>query len=116
MKSKHGIGIQTTCGYQYCGEKHVFVLESYLINLIFHYQYYTIYCIIFCLGILSFSLFPYFGRTYKNDKNYDYEKYFSIAAWRKSGGSCDAKVKVKYQKKIRERNSKFSIVIEMCVY
>ena len=25
--------------------------------------------------------------------NYDYDKYFSIAAWRKSGGSCDAKVK-----------------------
>ena len=30
--------------------------------------------------------------------NNDYDKYFSISEWRKSGGSCDAKVKVKYQK------------------
>ena len=29
---------------------------------------------------------------------YDYDKYFSIAAWRKLGVSCDAKEKVKYQK------------------
>ena len=31
-------------------------------------------------------------------KNYDYNKYFSIDAWVKSGGSCDAKVKDKYKK------------------
>ena len=30
--------------------------------------------------------------------NYDYYKYFSIVAWGKSGGSCDAKVKGKYHK------------------
>ena len=28
--------------------------------------------------------------------NYDYDKYFSIASWEKSGGSYGEKVKVKY--------------------
>ena len=35
---------------------------------------------------------------------YDYDKYFSIAAWRKLGGSCDAKVKGKPQKQLTEIN------------
>ena len=34
--------------------------------------------------------------------NCDYDKYFSIAAWGKSGGTCDAKLRGKYQKKIKE--------------
>ena len=30
--------------------------------------------------------------------NYEYDKYFSISAWGKSGVSCDSKVKEKYKK------------------
>ena len=37
-------------------------------------------------------------------KNYHYDRYFSIAAWRKECGKCDAKVKEKHQKKIKESN------------
>ena len=34
--------------------------------------------------------------------NYDYDKYFSIPAWGKSGVTCDAKERGKYQKKERK--------------
>ena len=37
-------------------------------------------------------------------ENYDYDKYFSISAWRKSVGSCDAKLKGKYHQKRKEIN------------
>ena len=39
---------------------------------------------------------------------YNYHKHSSIAAWGKSGGSFDEKVKVKYQKKMK--GNKFLIV------
>ena len=36
VKSRHGIGIPTTCGYPHGGEKYVLMLEICLLNLIFH--------------------------------------------------------------------------------
>ena len=36
--------------------------------------------------------------------NYDYDKYFSIYALVKSGGTCDERVKGKHQKGIKEGN------------
>ena len=34
----------------------------------------------------------------------DYDKYFSIESWGKSGGLCDSKEKEKHQKQIKGRN------------
>ena len=38
VKSRHSIGLQTKCGYQYCGEKQVLMLDLCLLNIILHYQ------------------------------------------------------------------------------
>ena len=38
-------------------------------------------------------------------KNYDYDKYFSIALWGKLGGTFDPKLKGKYQKKMNESHA-----------
>ena len=48
----------------------------------------------------------------KRITKYDYDKYFSIYAWGKSGGSCDAKVK----EKKKEIKVEFLIIMDMCVY
>ena len=36
--------------------------------------------------------------------NYEFDKYFIIDAWVKSGGSCDVKVKERYKKKKKEND------------
>ena len=38
-------------------------------------------------------------------KNYDYNKYFSIAAWGKSGRSCGAKLKERYGNTTKENDN-----------
>ena len=43
FKSRHGIGIPTTRGYQHCGEKQVLMLELCWIDITLYYQYYTTY-------------------------------------------------------------------------
>ena len=48
-------------------------------------------------------------------KNYGYDKYFSIYAWRKSGGSCDAKVKVIYHKKVSKVTLLYKLLLT-CVF
>ena len=47
----------------------------------------------------NFTCLPILEGDIVQIKNYDYDKYFSISAWRKLGGTYDTKVKEKYQKK-----------------
>ena len=49
------IGLATPCVYHNCGEKKGFMLELCSINIIFYYQYYTTYCILFFHG--HFTIF-----------------------------------------------------------
>ena len=95
VKSRHGIELPTTCGYQNCGEKRVLMLELCLLDLIFHYQYYTTYCIFFHWAFYHFTCLPILRGDIIRITNYDNDKYFTIAAWGESGGSRDAKVKEK---------------------
>ena len=86
VKSRHGIELPTTCGYQNCGKKKGFngkllCITSTTKKLVsfFSWTFYHFTCFYITEGyIVSIT-------------NYDYDKYFSIAEWEKSGGTCDAK-------------------------
>ena len=76
----------------------VLMLAICLINITLYYpDYYTTY-------FIFLWVFCHFTCLYIMDGdilwivNYGYDKYFSIAAWRESGGTCEAKVKEKWQK------------------
>ena len=89
VKSRHGIGLQSTCEYQNCVEKEVLFVkamfdQSFFVMLVIHSTLRH-----FLLEILSFHLFDYFGRRYNKDKNYDCDKYFSIFKSGKTVRSCD---------------------------
>ena len=45
------------------------------------------------MGIFHFTFLPILEGDIVRISNYDYDKYFSIYAWGKSGGTCDIKVK-----------------------
>ena len=100
VKCRHGIGIPTTCVYQNYGDKTDFNVramfyQSYfslpvLHNILHHFFAWTFY---------NFTCFPINEGYILRITNYGYDKYFSISAHGKSGGSRDEKVKVKYQKK-----------------
>ena len=45
------------------------------------------------MGIFHFTFLPILEGDIVRISNYDYDKYFSIYAWGKSGGTCDTKVK-----------------------
>ena len=53
---------------------------------------------------LKFYLFVYTGRIYIMVKKYKYDKYFSISACEKAGGTCDTKEKEIYWKNRKESN------------
>ena len=74
--------------------KYYFVLP--LIHNILHHFFTWAFFHLTCLPILEGYILPI--------ENYDYDKYFSTAAWGKSGGTCDAKVKGKYQKTTKEND------------
>ena len=63
-----------------------------------------------------FTCFTILERYIIRITDYYYDAYLSIYAWFKSGGSFDAKVKVKDQGKYKGINDEFLIVIDMCVY
>ena len=70
-------------------------VESYfslpvLYNILHHF---------FALKFYHFNCLPILEGDIIRITNYDYDIYFSISVWGKSDGSCDAEVKVKYQKK-----------------
>ena len=67
MKLIYGIVPPTTYVYHHCSEKQILMLDLCLLNLTFHCQYYTIYCIIFCLDILPFYHFACTGSRYNKD-------------------------------------------------
>ena len=94
VKYRHGIGLPKTCGYQYCIEKTGYndrdmFSQSYfalpLRNYIFHH--------FFAWTFYHFTCLPIMGVYISRITNHDYDKYFSIYEWGKSGGTCDAKVK-----------------------
>ena len=68
VKSRHGIGIPTTCGYRHYGNKKVLMLELRLLNITLHYHYDTTYCIIFLHGNFTIYLFPFTGTRYSTDQ------------------------------------------------
>ena len=92
MKPIHVIRLPTTCGYQKCGESTGFNVRSIfaqyyfvlpvlhnILNNCFVWTFHYLNCLTILEGdIISIA-------------NYEYYKYFSIAAWGISGGSCDAK-------------------------
>ena len=45
------------------------------------------------MGIFHFNCLPILEGDIVRISNHDYDKYFSIYAWGKSGGTCDTKVK-----------------------
>ena len=47
------------------------------------------------MDILSFTYLTILEGYIIRITNYDYDTYFSISEWVKSGGSCDTKVKEK---------------------
>ena len=69
--------------------------QSYFGLLIFH----NILHHCFAWKFYNFTFLPIFEVGIISITNNDYDKYFSIEAWGKPGGSCDAKVKEKHQKK-----------------
>ena len=100
MKYKHDIGIPKTCGCQNYGEKagfsvrDIFALSSFSLTVLYNVlQFFFRFYHFTCLTILKEDIV--------NIKNYDCGKYFSIAALGKSGRSCAAKMKEKYQKNER---------------
>ena len=52
---------------------------------------------VFACMVYHFTCLPIMEGDIMRIINYDYDKYFSISAWVKSVGSCDAKVKGKKQ-------------------
>ena len=78
-KSRHVIGIPTTCGYQHYGQK-VLMLEICLLNLILHFQWITTHCIIFAWKFYHFTCLSILEGYIVNITNYDYNKYLSISA------------------------------------
>ena len=98
VKYRHDIGLPTACDYHNCGEKigsnvraifdqYYFSLPV-LHNILHHFSAWTFY---------HFTYLPILERYILCITNYDYDKYFSIAAWIKSGATCDAKLREKYQ-------------------
>ena len=55
----------------------------------------------FAWTFYHFTCLPIFEGDIISITNYYYEKYFSVAAWEKPGGSCGIKSKVKHHKKGR---------------
>ena len=87
--------------------KHISMLELCLINSNLQYHYYRAYYIIFFLDILLFYLLSYFLSKNIKYKSHDYDKYFSIATWRKSGGSYYGKAEKNQKNEKKEMlNSK----------
>ena len=95
VKYIHGVGLPTIFSYHNCGDKTCFIVRAMFAQYYFYYQYYTTYYIFFFMDILPFSCLPILEGDIVRIINYEYDKYFSIDAWRKSGGTCDTKVKVK---------------------
>ena len=100
VKPRKGFGPPTTCGYQNCGEKTCFNVRamfaqyefaSTVLQNILHHFFAWEFCRFTCLPITKGCIVQI--------TNHDYDKYFSISALEKSGGTCDPKVKGKYQKK-----------------
>ena len=83
------------------------MLEICFLNFTLHYQYYTTYCIFFYRKFYHFTCLPILEVDIIRITKYDYDKSFSISAWGESGRSCDAKVKDKYQKKLKEITVEF---------
>ena len=99
VKFRHFIGISTTCGYQYFGEKTGFNVGAmfalfYFALLVLHNIFNPFFAWMFyhltCLPILEGDIICI--------SNYYYEKYFSIYAWVNSGVPGDAKVKDIYNR------------------
>ena len=99
VKSRYGIVTPTTYGYQHCVEKTGFNVramfaQSYLAlpvlnNILHHFFAWTFH---------HFTFSPILEDDIVRTINYDYDKYFSITAWGKSGGSHYKQVKEKYTK------------------
>ena len=70
------------------------MLELCLLNTILYYQYYTTYYNFFAWNFYHFIFLPTLEGYIVRITNYDYDKYFSIDTGGKSGGRCDAKLKV----------------------
>ena len=98
MKSRHGIVIPTTFFIGIVVRKQISISELCLLNVTFRYQYYKKYCIFFSSTFYHFKYFSILEGYIVRFTNYDYDKYFSMAAWGKLGGSCDEQVKLRYQK------------------
>ena len=77
--------------------KRALMIEICLISLTLNYQSNKTYCIFFAWAFYHFTCFTVLEGDIVRIRNYDYDKYFKIAAWGKSGGTCDAKVKDKFQ-------------------
>ena len=68
------------------------VLKTYCINVLLRNFIISLVCLFCKVDIIRIT-------------KYDYDKYFIIAEWGKSCGSCDAKIKWKYQRE-KGRNVK----------
>ena len=81
VKFIHYIGLPTTCGYQYCGDKTGFNVRAMFDQYYFALPVlHNIVHIFFCMSILPFYMFAYSGSRYSMAENYDCDKYFSIYA------------------------------------
>ena len=83
VKSRHGIGLPETCGYQSFGEKQVLMLEICLLTTSIK-QHNIAYC--FAWKFYFFTWFPILEGYIIEIKNYDCDKYFIIFALGEPGG------------------------------
>ena len=99
MKSRHGIGLPTSCGYQHCDKKTDFNARDMFAQSWFALPVLHKYLHLFFPGDFIISPVCLFLKDIISITNYDYDRYFSISAWGKLGGSCEAKVKENHQNK-----------------